>query len=213
VSEYAKWMDSMGAEEAGNAAATEDKTVVDKIKDIGSSAVEAVKSVFDSRSPEQKLVDDLKAQVETTRTQLREKRDRRDELEDYLKKDWGPQNEWIDLHKKTCTEDHFGEYKYSICPFGMAKQGYTNLGEFHKFEAPTTHKPMMRMLFDNGDMCPGGPARSLSVELDCGVDMKIRSVTEPSRCVYLAVVTHPAACDPASIEEYTKEKPKHAMEL
>merc|ERR1719409_1777873 len=51
VSEYAKWMDAKGAEEAGNEAATEDKTVVDKIMDIGSSAVEAVKSVFDSRSP------------------------------------------------------------------------------------------------------------------------------------------------------------------
>ena len=35
VSEYAKWMDAKGAEEAGNEAATEDKTVVDKIKDIG----------------------------------------------------------------------------------------------------------------------------------------------------------------------------------
>merc|ERR1712167_521031 len=110
-------IDTKGAEEAGNAAATEDKTVVDKIKDIGSSAVEAVKSVFDSRSPEQKLVDDLKAQVEKTREQLREKKDRSSELEDYLKTDWGKQNEWIDLHLETCTEDHFGEYKYSICPF------------------------------------------------------------------------------------------------
>jgi protein kinase C substrate 80K-H len=213
VSEYAKWMDAKGAEEAGNEAATEDKTVVDKIKDIGSSAVEAVKSVFDSRSPEQKLVDDLKAQVDKTKEELRTKRDRRTELEEYLKTDWGKQNEWIDLHSKTCTEAHFGEYKYSICPYGQAKQGYTNLGEFHKFEDPTPRYPLIRMLFDNGDMCPGGPARSLSVEFDCGAEMKIRSVTEPSRCVYSAVVTHPAACDPASIEEYTKEKPKHAMEL
>ena len=31
VSEYAKWMDAKGAEEAGNEAATEDKTVVDYV--------------------------------------------------------------------------------------------------------------------------------------------------------------------------------------
>ena len=189
-----------------------------RVDKIGSAAVEAAKSTAvpestDSRSPEQKLVDELKASAEKTKKELRTKRDRRTELETYLKTDWGKQNEWIDLHSKKCTEDHFGEYKYSICPYGQAKQGHTILGKFRKFEEPTPQYPSIRMLFDKGHMCPGGPARSLSVEFDCGAEMKIRSVTEPSRCVYSAVVTHPAACDPASIEEYTKEKPKHAMEL
>jgi len=145
--------------------------------------------------------------------QLREKKEQISEIEENLKMNWGKQNEWIDLHTKTCTEDHFGEYKYQICPFGSAKHGYTSLGDFHKWEEPTAERPTIRMLYDNGDMCPGGPARSLSVEFDCGDEMKIVSVTEASRCVYSAVVKHPAACDPASIEQYTKETPKHASEL
>ena len=40
-----------------------------------------------------------------------------------------------------------------------------------------------------------GPSRSLSVTFECGVEQEILDVSEPSRCVYAAMVTHPGVCD------------------
>jgi len=92
-----------------------------------------------------------------------------------------------------CVEKRVQEYNYKICFFKNAYQDSVRLGNFDSTEGK-------RADFSGGDMCYGGPARSLIVLLECGVDTEILGVSEPSRCVYEARVAHSSACEEPSDE-------------
>lgn len=53
------------------------------------------------------------------------------------------------------------------------------------------------LVFDRGQKCWNGPARSLRVALACGPEDVLSAVTEPETCTYTAVLETPAACSPA----------------
>ena len=50
------------------------------------------------------------------------------------------------------------------------------------------------MSFDGGDECNGAPRRATAL-FACGEEAALKTVAEPLTCVYVAVVTTPAACD------------------
>ena len=50
------------------------------------------------------------------------------------------------------------------------------------------------LVFDRGQKCWNGPARSLRVALACGPDDVLSAVEEPETCAYTAVLETPAAC-------------------
>ena len=50
------------------------------------------------------------------------------------------------------------------------------------------------MSFDGGDECGGAPRRATAL-FACGEEAALKTVAEPLTCVYVAVVTTPAACD------------------
>lgn len=53
------------------------------------------------------------------------------------------------------------------------------------------------LVFDKGQKCWNGPARSLRVALACGPEDELSAVAEPETCTYTAVLETPAACSPA----------------
>jgi len=88
-----------------------------------------------------------------------------------------------------CLSKKIGNYAYSICFFNRATQdSETEIGHWNHWEEPGV------ALFSDGDECPGGPDRSLKVRFQCGPEAEVQDVSEPSRCTYEALASHPAAC-------------------
>jgi Glucosidase II beta subunit-like protein len=65
-----------------------------------------------------------------------------------------------------------------------------HLGSFKKYE----HGYRV-MVFEQGDLCPGGPHRSVKVFMECGQEEKILHIEEPQRCVYSIGLSTPTVCE------------------
>lgn len=91
----------------------------------------------------------------------------------------------------------FGQYSYSICIFGDAKQDSTRLGTWSK-DTVRDYKSNHTVVFTGGTTCWNGIQRSLVVEFACGIKEEIVALTEPSTCSYHAEMKSPCFCD----EEY-----------
>nr|KAJ3419305.1 hypothetical protein HK105_007112 [Polyrhizophydium stewartii] len=140
-------------------------------------------------------------------------RDRLKDLKELDSKDMGPAREWETLFKK-CFQFQDPEYKYEMCLFDSIKQtpksgfGDVSLGSFSRWgnragsnlAADTKYASMM---FENGQGCWNGPARSVEVVFQCGLDTKILTVSEPNKCEYRIEAMSPAVC-PTPAEEPAK---------
>lgn len=94
----------------------------------------------------------------------------------------------------TKLQRRISEFSYKLDFFKSASQDHTSLGSWKGFTGAKTAE------FTGGTACWQGPARSLKVTFECGVEAAIQDVVEPSRCVYAATVLHPGACDPTEVE-------------
>ncbi|KNC98201.1 uncharacterized protein SPPG_06603 [Spizellomyces punctatus DAOM BR117] len=158
-------------------------------------------------------VDPIKAKAkfnlaETQRFDLQEKLNHLKKLKDV---DFGPAGVWEKLFEQ-CFEYDAAEYKYYICLLQKAEQkpksgtAGTNLGTFTRWgrrddKLTTAANRYKYMMYENGDQCWNGPARSVEVALECGADTKVLSVVEMSKCEYTARLRSPAACDLAIPEQ------------
>ncbi|VDN99032.1 unnamed protein product [Rodentolepis nana] len=130
--------------------------------------------------------------------------------------DYGPDNGFMMLIEPStgCLEYSDKQYTYSLCAFSEVRQrnvgspagSGTLLGRWkewvghprdsinwtkeEKFEKLLYNE----MLYDGGETCWNGPSRSAKVKVACGVETKLLSVDEPSRCIYLMKLETPAAC-------------------
>merc|ERR1712137_272286 len=155
--------------------------------------VRTISDVEDSNKLGGVLEEDVAKTFRDLDSEVRNSKKRMEEL----KRDIGalPQDKFgyasllgVELEKK------IDEFKYKIEFFDKAKQDYTGLGQWVRWTGPKS------CVFEGGTECWGGPKRSLNVEFECGVEAAILDVSEPSRCVYAAVVSHPGACDERGLE-------------
>ena len=110
------------------------------------------------------------------------------------KTDFGEGNAFLSMYDE-CFSKKADKYKYSVCPFKSADQDGTSLGRFEKLVHGGSGKA--RMSFKNGQRCPGGQERELSVVFYCGKENEVTTITEPSPCSYAAKFVTPAVCGEA----------------
>ena len=122
-------------------------------------------------------------------------------LEEKLDRDYGAEQEFTSLDGE-CFDYTDLEYVYTLCLFGKAAQKSKSggsditLGHWNDWTGPEGQK-YSKMKYDRGLTCWNGPARSTIVNLSCGRENKLISVTEPSRCEYAMEFSTPALCNPS----------------
>ncbi|KAJ3046195.1 hypothetical protein HDV00_000006 [Rhizophlyctis rosea] len=159
-----------------------------------------------------------------------EKRDLENKLEEVKKKvtrDYGPDDEFEPLDGRCfsgdATEyapccfcvtlgkikaDTLDRYTYEMCFYGAAHQKSkasqlaTHLGNWEGWSGSPNKYSEIK--FTGGTHCWNGPARSLTVTLECGVEEEVLSVSEPNKCEYAMRLKTPAACDVAVLKEKAK---------
>jgi len=135
---------------------------------------------------------------------------------DDLAKDYGP-HQIFRAMKDICAEASSGEYTYSYCHTGDAKQKSnkdgmtTNLGRWAGFEKRIDDELEIEVTvikYENGQRCWNGPARSAYVYLRCSAEEKLLSVIEAEKCVYKFVATSPTVCGDPEQEKKDGEEGK-----
>ncbi|KAF9935479.1 hypothetical protein BGZ65_003363 [Modicella reniformis] len=119
-----------------------------------------------------------------------------------LEVDVGPDEAFAQLIDQ-CFEYKDTEYTYSVCLFGEANQkshSTTYLGKFSSWD----DDDYSVQIYSGGTQCWNGPQRSVRLEMSCGVENQLVSVTEPSKCEYLFKLQTPAVCP--VLPEHTEPK-------
>lgn len=119
-------------------------------------------------------------------------------LQSDLDADFGLSEEFASL-KGQCFDFEDRYYTYRFCPFDKASQidksggAEVSLGKWGSWAGPEENK-YLKMKYDNGQMCWNGPTRSVMVLLQCGLENKLLTSSEPNRCEYLFEFSTPAMC-------------------
>lgn len=215
VSEYTKWMD--GAEKVLPAETPEvkvsepvEETTQDEEKEENLSVFASIwkalltqwERIFGkSMTPLERAHYDAEKAHDAAKEALKDVQAQIEELQRKAKRKSDDDSLAYDNLDGKCLSKKWSEYTYEACFFKNAKQDSVSLGSWEKWES--THVA----LFDDGDTCPGGIARSLRVIFECGATEEILEVGEPSRCTYEAKATHPGACIGAGpAEAYSKAR-------
>jgi len=140
-------------------------------------------------------VDKAREQHNQQRAQLTNLESTERSLSKKIGLDFGPSYEFLSM-MDVCVSLVVSQYNYKVCMFERASQDSVSLGTWEGFSGDEYKQAR----FTNGQMCPGGPARSLTVNFVCeSTETKLLEISEPSRCEYAAVLSTPAACTPENM--------------
>lgn len=153
----------------------------------------------------QTKVDDVERQIEFVENVLNKNKKKEKvaffsrDLKKQSDVDIGPNGEF-GAFLDQCFDFHEREYTYRVCMFKDAKQiskdasNEVVIGYWDSWTGPKTNK-YESMRYNKGATCWNGPARSLSLKFQCGLEHRILDVREPSRCEYSMLFETPSACD------------------
>ncbi|KNB45580.1 glucosidase 2 subunit beta-like protein [Blastocystis sp. subtype 4] len=102
-------------------------------------------------------------------------------------KQYPPVTSCLLSQKGQCITSSFGQYSYSLCILGEAKQDNTKLGSW-SLDMNRDYAMNRTIEYIGGTTCWNGIQRKLVVDFECGAREEIRSLSEPSTCQYYAVV-------------------------
>lgn len=137
--------------------------------------------------------------LEQYKRELSEKESAIKQLEEELNSDFGPANVFFPL-KGQCFNYKDREYTYHFCPFTSVSQqqdssphNQIQLGRWAGWAGPSDNLYSAQK-YEDGVSCWNGPSRSALIKIECGVEDKITSVSEPAKCEYVYTFITPAAC-------------------
>ncbi|KAK8811480.1 hypothetical protein WA158_003214 [Blastocystis sp. Blastoise] len=119
---------------------------------------------------------DIQSQIDELSREKEEKEKELKSIEDYKNQSHGYFYE-MDILRGKC--------------YSVKANKYFTLGN----QDPQNHI-YKQMSFTGGERCWNGPERSIIVTLECGEEVSLHSVSEPSTCVYNAILVTPTACPP-----------------
>lgn len=151
----------------------------------------------DPRSPEERARDEAAEKFVEAEGSLKTVEGEMRSLEARLKGDFKQEDakDIYELFSEKCGSGNVDKYNYKVCLFGKAEQGHTSLGNWGGWDP----KEAGVALFTGGQRCHSGTTRSSRVTLECGEDLKVLRVFEPSQCQYHITMAHPAACSKDSL--------------
>jgi protein kinase C substrate 80K-H len=161
---------------------------------------------------ESKAVTDARNRLDAARNELTGDKSSLETHQEDLTKDYGPDDVFRSLKDK-CVSVDSGEYEYEMCWMGGTTQkpkkggGNTAMGTYTRLETlfvdedvPANGKGLgsgerLAMVFENGQHCWNGPARSTTVIMACAEKDEIWKVVEAEKCVYRMDLGTPAVCN------------------
>ncbi|XP_015921428.2 glucosidase 2 subunit beta [Parasteatoda tepidariorum] len=152
---------------------------------------EETQQLVDAANEARRLHKEAVDKVEKTREEIRR-------LQADIEADFGKNEEFAVL-KGQCFDFEDRYYTYRFCPFDKASQidksggSDVSLGKWGSWIGPEENK-YSKMKYENGQMCWNGPTRSVTVLLQCGLENKLLSSSEPNRCEYLFEFSTPSLC-------------------
>ncbi|XP_052097911.1 glucosidase 2 subunit beta-like isoform X4 [Mytilus californianus] len=142
--------------------------------------------------------DEARKNYDEANSKLKELDNELSSIKSYLEQDYGPNREYAILQDQ-CFEYTDREYTYKYCPFSKGSQrpksgGHeTSLGNWGNWAGPENDKYSVQ-LYEKGQNCWNGPDRSVKVHLKCGLEHRLLSSSEPSRCEYAFEFETPCRC-------------------
>nr|CAB3265165.1 glucosidase 2 subunit beta [Phallusia mammillata] len=118
---------------------------------------------------------------------------------------YGPNGEFYFLTKK-CYVFKSPGYMYELCPYANATQNGKDswlIGTGGKLEGNVEDGYNLVMGDGKGDHCPQGKKRTTIIAFTCGVEDKVKYVSEKETCVYGVKFDTPAACPDLETIELT----------
>ena len=119
-------------------------------------------------------------------------------------KEYPPVTSCLLSQKDKCTKAKVGQYTYSICLLGEAKQDSTRLGAW-TVDINKDYASNRTVEYIGGVTCWNGIQRKLVVEFSCGAKEEIVSLSEPSTCHYHATMKSPCFCTDEYVDDLKKK--------